>query len=159
MGMPGAVADSGSTNQLFPPASAQEMPRQEEGFLAGGRAHVIVMWCELKASYSLLECKTYLTWAKRSFLAQKTKRVRECLNISQQMTLTDMQRQSRDSWEGQRHTQSLKSWCSYALHRKIFSRQYLNCWTANKFRYSPVKFFFYFLQFWIIRKKHAYNRA
>lgn len=35
MGMPGAVADSGSTNQLFPPASAQEMPRQEEGFLAG----------------------------------------------------------------------------------------------------------------------------
>lgn len=64
----------------------------------------MVMWCELKASYSLLECKTHLALAKRSFLAQKTKRVRERLNISKQMTLSDMERQSRDPWEWQRHS-------------------------------------------------------
>lgn len=64
----------------------------------------MVMWCEVKASYSLLECKTYLTSAKRSFLAQKTKRVRGCLDISKQMTLADVDRQSRDSWEWQRHS-------------------------------------------------------
>lgn len=82
----------------------------------------MVMWCELKASHSLLECKTYLALAKLSFLAQKTKRVRERLNISKQMTLTDTERQREC------RTQSLKSWCSYTLNKKqIISRQYLNC--------------------------------
>lgn len=85
----------------------------------------MVMWCERKASYSLLESKTYLTLAKRRFLAQKTKRVRECLNISQQMTLTDMQRQSRDSWEWQRHNSPLSLVFLYLTEKSFHHNVYI----------------------------------
>lgn len=85
----------------------------------------MVMWCERKASYSLLESKTYLTLAKRRFLSQKTKRLRECLNISQQMT--DRYAKAEQRLLGVAETQQSLKPGVLIPYRKIISPQCLHC--------------------------------
>lgn len=85
----------------------------------------MIMWWELEASYSLLECKTHLTLAKCSFLAQKIKRIRVFEHL--QVNDSDRYGKAEKRLLAVAETQSLKSWCSYTLTRKqIISRQCLN---------------------------------